>query len=37
MDLTPDEVVVRFRSNHTILYETHAEDEEKEKIKSLLS
>jgi hypothetical protein len=37
MDLTTDEVVVRFRYNHTVLYETQQKNEDKEKIKSILS
>jgi hypothetical protein len=32
MDLTTDEVVVRFRYNHTVLYETQRKNEDKEKI-----
>jgi hypothetical protein len=37
MDLATDEVVVRFRYNHTVLYETQQKNEDKEKIKSILS
>ena len=37
MDLTTDEVLVRFRYNHTVLYETQQKNEDKEKLKSILS
>jgi ABC-type cobalamin/Fe3+-siderophores transport system ATPase subunit len=37
MDLITDEVVVRSRYNHTVLYETQQKNEDKEKIKSILS